>query len=154
MTDPTSEPASDRSAPPEPTLVPELTVTDLAASLAFWRELCGFAVVYDRPEEGFAYLALGSAHVMLDQRGIGRDWITAEAVHPFGRGINLQISVPTLDPILRRMAEVGHPLFLEPETRWYRVGARREAGVRQFLVTDPDGYLVRFQESLGEREST
>ncbi|MBB2958163.1 hypothetical protein FHX72_002308 [Pseudoclavibacter helvolus] len=33
------------------------------------------------------------------------------------------------------------------ETR-YRVG-EREVGVRQFLVTDPDGYLIRFQESLG-----
>ena len=36
------------------TLVPELTVSDLGRSLAFWRDLVGFGVLYDRPEEGFA----------------------------------------------------------------------------------------------------
>lgn len=37
-------------------LVPELDVIDLEASLRFWCEVLGFAVVYDRPERGFAYL--------------------------------------------------------------------------------------------------
>ena len=44
----------------------------------------------------------------------------------------------------------GAELFLAPETRWYRTGAQ-EAGVVQFLVQDPDGYLLRFQSSLGKR---
>lgn len=33
-------------------LVPELLVTRLESSLGFWRDLLGFAVAYDRPEEG------------------------------------------------------------------------------------------------------
>ena len=37
-------------------LVPELSVRDLAARLAFWCGPCGFAVVFDRPEQGFASL--------------------------------------------------------------------------------------------------
>lgn len=41
---------------------------------------------------------------------------------------------------------------MEPETKWYRVSDTEEAGVRQFLVTDPDGYLIRFQSSIGRRE--
>ena len=51
-------------------LVPELSVRDCAASLRFYRDILGFAVRYQRPEEGFAYLALGEAELMLDQIGL------------------------------------------------------------------------------------
>ena len=102
---------------PGPGLVPELLITSLEASLAFWCRLCGFEVLYDRPDEGFAYITSGTAHIMLEQRGSGRNWI---------------------------------PASLEPETKWYRTGTT-EAGVAQFLVQDPDGYLIRFQASLGRR---
>lgn len=40
---------------------------------------------------------------------------------------------------------------MEPEEKWYRIGPSEEAGIRQFLVQDPDGYLVRLQMSLGHR---
>jgi hypothetical protein len=41
-------------------------------------------------------------------------------------------------------------LFGGPEEKWYRTGAA-EAGVSQFLVQDPDGYLIRPQQALGSR---
>jgi catechol 2,3-dioxygenase-like lactoylglutathione lyase family enzyme len=44
----------------------------------------------------------------------------------------------------RRSKQAGWPVFLEPEVKRYRIGGR-EAEVEQFLVTDPDGYLLRFQ---------
>lgn len=134
-----------------PSLVPEFLVTDITASLGFWCGLCGFRVDYDRPEEGFAYLSRGSAHVMLEQAGVIRNWVTGELEPPFGRGINVQISVDDLDPILHALASADHPLYLEPETTWYRVSPDEELGVRQFLVTDPDGYLLRFQTRVGRR---
>ena len=37
-----------------------------------------------------------------------------------------------------------------PEERWYRQG-EAERGDRQFVVEDPDGYLLRFFSDLGER---
>ncbi|WP_457809537.1 hypothetical protein, partial [Clavibacter michiganensis] len=77
----------------EPELVPELLVTDVAASLAFWRDLCGFAVLYDRPAEGCAYIARGGAHLMLEQTDITRNWVTGPLERPFGRGINFQSAV-------------------------------------------------------------
>ena len=49
-------------------LVPEFLVTDIEKSLRFWRDLCGFTVLFDRPDEGFAYLDLGGAQIMLDER--------------------------------------------------------------------------------------
>jgi catechol 2,3-dioxygenase-like lactoylglutathione lyase family enzyme len=135
---------------PDPALVPELLVTDVDASIAFWSGLCGFTVAYARPEERFAYLTLGSAHVMLEQAGVGRNWLTGPLDRPLGRGINLQIAVPDADAVAASLRAGGVGLFMPAETRWYRVGDE-EAEVRQFLVTDPDGYLLRFQSSTGRR---
>ncbi|PCN47621.1 bleomycin resistance family protein [Curtobacterium sp. 'Ferrero'] len=145
--------ADRETGPVEPDLVPELLVTDLDRSLRFWCDLCGFAVRYARPEERFAYLVGGSAHVMLEQAGVGRNWVTGALDRPLGRGVNLQISVPDSTAVADRLVRAGIPLFMQPETRWYRVGDE-EAGVTQFLVQDPDGYLLRFQTSLGRRRRT
>ena len=131
-------------------LVPELSISDLQSSLRFWRDLCGFAVVFDRPEEGFAYLDRDGAQLMLDQRGLTRDWETGPMEVPYGRGVNFQVRVASLEPILAALAGANWPLFLAPEEKWYRTGTV-ETGVRQFLVQDPDGYLVRFSMWLGER---
>jgi catechol 2,3-dioxygenase-like lactoylglutathione lyase family enzyme len=132
----------------DPALVPELLVESVAASTDFWCGLCGFGVRYDRPDEGFAYLVLGGAHVMLEQAGVGRNWLTGPLDRPLGRGINLQIGVPSIEPICSSLRAAGWPLFMEPETKWYRTGDR-EVGVEQFLVADPDGYLLRFQAAVG-----
>ncbi|KQQ05056.1 MULTISPECIES: bleomycin resistance protein [unclassified Rathayibacter] len=134
----------------DPDLVPELLVGDLERSLAFWCGPCGFTVRYARPEEGFAYLVSGGSHVMLDQIGRTRDWITGPLERPLGRGLNLQIRVPDADAVASALTRAGIELFAPSETRWYGVG-EEEAGVRQVLVTDPDGYLLRFQSPLGRR---
>ena len=112
----------------EPGLVPELSVTDYEASRHFWCDLVGFSLRYERPEEGFGYLVLGNAHLMLDQINQGRTWATGALEPPLGRGINFEVQVE----------------------KWYRAGDI-EIGVRQFLVQDPDGYLVRLQQEIGER---
>ncbi|PWC30711.1 bleomycin resistance protein [Teichococcus aestuarii] len=135
---------------PRAVLVPELLVASLGASLRFWRDLCGFRVAYARPDEGFAYLDRGGAQVMLEERGRGRNWITGPLEAPLGRGLNLEIMVPTLAPVLEALEHEGWPLFVPPEEKWYRAG-EAELGVRQFLVQDPDGYLLRFSAPLGRR---
>jgi len=136
----------------EPELVPELSVTELEASLVFWRDLIGFRVRYRRAAEGFAYLELARSHLMLDQIGLGRTWRTGALERPLGRGLNLQVSVDSLDPALQRLAHAQWPLFSEPEQKWYRVGSA-DRGVNQVVVQDPDGYLLRLQTSLGRRSA-
>ncbi|WP_027132473.1 bleomycin resistance protein [Geminicoccus roseus] len=134
-----------------PALVPELVVTDLDASLRFWRDLIGFRIAYDRPEDGFACLDLNGARVMLEQRDPrARQWITGRFERPFGRGINFEIQVPAATPILQRLERAGWDLYMACEEKWYRAGDR-ETGQRQFLVQDPDGYLLRLAEDLGLR---
>jgi len=137
----------------EPALVPELFVIDIDRSLRFWRDVCGFEVRYSRPEERFAYIALGSAELMLEQIGVGRNWITGPLEAPLGRGVNFQISVSDTTPLVSAFTNAGIELLMQPETKWYRVGAE-EAGVEQFVVADPDGYLIRFQSSHGRRDAT
>ncbi len=131
-------------------LTPELSVRDCAASLEFYVQMLGFAVRYERPEEGFAFLELGAATLMIDQLGIGRDWQTAPLEYPFGRGVNFQVFVDDLQPLLERLRRAGVKLFVEVEEKWYRKD-QLEVGNRQFLVQDPDGYLLRFAQDLGER---
>jgi catechol 2,3-dioxygenase-like lactoylglutathione lyase family enzyme len=128
-------------------LVPELEVSDFARTLDFYVGTLGFATLYDRPERPFAYLALGGAHIMIEQGG---SWITAPLTAPFGRGMNFQIAVPDVDAIATRLAQANWPLFRAVEDAWYRRGTEL-TGARQLVVQDPDGYLLRFSQSLGER---
>jgi catechol 2,3-dioxygenase-like lactoylglutathione lyase family enzyme len=136
-----------------PKLVPELLVGNLEASLRFWRDCLGFTVVYDRPEHGFAFIDLDGASLMLEQRDrAARTWETGPLERPLGRGINFEVQVEDLDGILSRLSAASWPLYLEPEDKWYRVGST-EKGQRQFLVQDPDGYLIRLAGSLSERRA-
>jgi len=137
-------------------LVPELMVTDLDSSLVFWVSCLGFKVAYQRQEDGFVYLDLNGAQVMLEQ--IDSDagqWLTAPLTSPFGRGVNLQIDVVAVVPIIQKLDQAGFPLFRECKDTWYRAN-EVEVGQREIIVQASDGYLVRLVERLGERpvEST
>lgn len=131
-------------------LVPELSVTNFQNSLKFYSEILGFTIKYQREEEGFAYLRLGNAELMIDEIGKGRTWKTGVFEYPLGRGINFQIEVPSFLPILEKLRKNNIDLFLDVEEKWYRKGDK-EVGNKQFLVMDPDGYLLRFAQDLGER---
>ncbi|UNM17398.1 VOC family protein [Pseudomonas sp. ArH3a] len=134
-------------------LVPELMVTDLNKSLEFWVALLGFKVAYQRLEDGFAYLDLEGAQVMLEQVDpLANQWQTGALEPPFGRGMNLQIDVAAVLAVIQRLGAAAYPLFTASKDVWYREG-EIEVGQREFLVQDPDGYLVRLVERLGERES-
>lgn len=133
-------------------LVPELLVRDLKRSLAFYCDLLGFTEKFGRPEDGFVYLEMGHAQIMLealpdDPSGL---WITGELMPPFGRGLNLQIEVADVRSIYDRLAAAGVCPFRPLRRSWYREGAH-ENGQDEFLVQDPDGYLLRFMQHVGTR---
>jgi len=130
-------------------LVPEFDVFDLAQSLRFWCEGLGFDIAYER--EGFAYLEREGAQVMLSH--MNGNWMTGSLEAPLGRGINFQFIVAKLAPLVERLRELSWPLFREPHESWYRTG-ECESGDFQFLVQDPNGYLLRFSESLGQRPNS
>lgn len=132
-----------------PRLVPELICSDIANSLDFYVRVLGFAIVHQRPEERFAYLDREGAELMLEQP-TSRRLAAGELEPPYGRGINLQIEVANVDALYEAVQRAGAQVFLPLEERWYR---RRdgELGNRQFVVQDPDGYLLRFFQDIGTR---
>ena len=134
-----------------PPLIPELDVEDLAASLRAYTGVFGFTVLFERPEERFAYLELEGSHLMLEEAaGPGRRFRTAPLEKPYGRGVNLQIRVSDADGLHARVVRAGLTVVTDLEERWYRRDDQ-ERGQRQFVVADPDGYLLRFYTYLGVR---
>ena len=133
-------------------LVPELDVADLATSLAFYVQLLGWSVAYQRPEERFAYLERDGAQLMLQEAtGPGRRFRTAPLAHPYGRGVNFQVEAHDTVAIHGRVLSAGGEIILPLEVRWYR-RKDEEVGHRQFVVADPDGYLWRFFAPLAPSE--
>lgn len=130
-------------------LVPELVVSDFERSLAFYTGTLGFRVLYGRPEERFAYLQREAAQIMIEQP-TDRAWITGPLETPFGRGINLQIACTDAKALRDRCRAAGIALYMDLEDAWYRRDATL-LGCRQFLVQDPDGYLLRFSQDIGAR---
>lgn len=132
-------------------LVPELYVGNFDRSIAFYRDLLGFEIVYIRVEERFAFIAREGAQLMLEQSlDPARAWIAGDLAYPYGRGINLQIRVSSIEALHVVLEDAGVLFFLPLEDRWYRRGGEL-TGNRQFIVQDPDGYLLRFYQDLGTK---
>lgn len=133
-------------------LVPELTVADLEASLRFYLA-AGFSVRFRRADPPFAYLELGQAQIMLEQQHAG-GWNIEPLDRPLGRGINFQIEVTDARRTLDVLSAIGYLPLRDLADNWYSVADTIEEGQREFLVQDPDEYLMRFAEHLGRRVTT
>jgi len=137
-------------------LTPELCCSNIKISLAFYTKILGFEIQYQREEEGFAMLERQGSRIMLDEinnnsaEGTNRTWILAALEKPFGRGMNLEIRTTQIDELYTYVQQSGATIFLPIEEKWYRVNDI-EVGNRQFIVLDPDGYMLRFAQDLGDR---
>lgn len=130
-------------------LVPELIVSDFEVSLDFYTRVLGFSVRFRRQAPDFVYLELGEVQFMLEAHAEGV-WRTAPLEQPYGRGINFQIDLDDIQPVYDRLVEAEIKLFRDVYETWYKTG-NTLTGVREFLVQDPDGYLLRFSQFLGEK---
>ncbi len=136
-------------------LTPELYCSNIKISLAFYTETLGFNIQYERADEGFAMLERQGSRIMLDEIGksstsVSRTWLAAALEFPFGRGVNFQIKTTAIDALYEQVQTKGASIFLAIENQWYRANDV-EIGQRQFIVLDPDGYMLRFVAELGER---
>ncbi|MBW2987479.1 VOC family protein [Candidatus Woesearchaeota archaeon] len=129
-------------------LIPELIVTDLKKSLEFYVDILGFKIEYKR--ENFAFISFQGSQLMLEQN-LDSDWNTGKLEHPFGRGINFQIEVEDAGLLLDSLKKNNCPLKMELKENWYRKD-NKLLGQKEFLVQDPDGYLLRFAQEIGEKE--
>jgi len=77
-------------------------------------------------------------------------WVTGQLEYPLGRGVNFQMELETISPVLERLKASNVSLYREQQENWYDQGDML-SGQREFLVQDPDGYLLRFIQYLGEK---
>jgi lactoylglutathione lyase len=116
----------------------ELFVDDLDTSIGFYAAL-GFAV--ERREHDYASLRWGDAVIGLGPiaklppsgPGPGFTWERLAGVR--GAGTEIVLEVDDLDVALAAVHAAGHALAEEPTDRPW--------GLRDFRLTDPDGYYLR-----------
>lgn len=130
--------------------IPEMSVTNLDNSLKFYKT-AGFKVEYDRLENRFAFISLESIQFMLQEITDDDKWNVGPLSYPFGNGINFQLEVDNIDEIYDNFKNSNYKIAFDIEENWYRQD-NKLLGNREFLIQDPDGYLLRFSEDLGEKE--
>lgn len=132
-------------------MIPEFDVFDLEDSLHFYIDLLGFTKVYDRKEDKFAFLQLEKVQLMIQEVDIENNkWKTGGLEYPLGVGINFQIDVTNIDEIYNRLKKSGYKIFVQMEDHWYRKD-NVLMGCKEFLVQDPNGYLLRFSQDLKDK---
>jgi lactoylglutathione lyase len=116
----------------------ELFALDMEASIAFYTRVLTFELVRHEPGDyaslrlGGVVLGIGSVG-KLPEEGVyfGRDIATLRR----GLGVEIVIEVDDVEGCHERVAASGHPI-LEPlrDRQW---------GLRDFRISDPDGYYLR-----------
>lgn len=120
--------------------IPELSVSNIEISKKFYQDL-GFVIKYERKENKFCFLELGGNQLMIEEEN--DNWITAPMKYPYGRGINISMEVKDIELIRNKAVNNNYPLFLDIMINKYRIG-NEEYQDKEFLIQDPDGYLLRF----------
>lgn len=123
-------------------LIPELYVANFQKSLKFYTDI-GFKIEYQRTNPDFAFLYLQKSQIMIQQQE--PQWITGKLEYPYGRGINFQIDVKNIDSIYFLIKKNNYLTKTPIVENHYKVG-NKTFTCQEFLVMDPDGYLLRFSK--------
>ena len=130
-------------------LMAEMMVQDYPRSLAFWTGPMGFTPAFTRPAPKLACLTHpDGAQIMIYERD--GDWETGPMEAPFGRGAVIQIYVKDAAAMAAAITAANIPFYVALRDKWRDWGDRM-GGQREFLVQDPDGYLIMIAQRIGER---
>ena len=121
-------------------LIPELSVSNIDISKKFYLDL-GFKTRYERKENKFCFLQLEGNQIMIEENN--DNWNTGKLEHPYGRGINLSMTVSNIEKMYEILKEKNIKFFLDLEIHEYRIDDKISYD-KEFLIQDPDGYLLRF----------
>ena len=124
-------------------IIPELTVEDIERTKDFYIGILNFKIEYERPEDKFVFLSLENIQMMFEQ--MNGHWSVGVLEHPYGRGINFEMTVSDVDAVYQRILDSGIKPFREIRTSHYRTDDE-DIVQKEFLVQDPDGYLLRFTD--------
>ena len=122
-------------------LIPELSVFDILQTKKFYKEL-GFKIEYERQKEKFIFMSFQDSQFMFEQ--IHDDgWNTGELSYPLGRGINFSIAVEDFEELYKLVKTLNFEIYKELTRNKYQVNGTEETQI-EFLIQDPNGYLLRF----------
>lgn len=132
-------------------LIPELRVFDLEKSKKFYTEILGFEIEYARND--FAMLVLDNCQIMLQQLTLPStkgSWnVSNDMKYPLGRGVNFQIILPDISIVYNSLKQQNIEIFIDLLVSDYQENDITNH-VLEFLVQDPDGYLLRFQQDIAD----
>lgn len=123
-------------------LLPELSVSNIDNSREFYLSL-GFKVIYERKEDRFLFLTLDDNQIMLEE--VNDNWSVGELSHPYGNGINISMTIKDIDTLYDNIKKKNIKLFRDLKVDKYREDDRVYED-KEFLIQDPDGYLLRFND--------
>lgn len=123
-------------------LIPELSVSNINRSRDFYLQL-GFEIKYERENDKFIFIELNGSQIMLQENN--NNWNTGNLEFPYGRGVNFSIEVKDVSALYEYLMKRKYPLFSELMTNEYVVDGKKYIE-KEFLIQDPDGYLLRFTQ--------
>ena len=97
--------------------------------------------MYERKEDKFAFLELEVNQLMIEE--INDNWNTEKLEYPFGRGINISMTINDIDKYYQELVNKNITFFKDIMTNEYDVNGKTYLD-KEFLIQDPDGYLLRF----------
>lgn len=121
-------------------LIPELSVSNINLSKEFYLNL-GFSILYERKKDKFIFLELEENQIMIEE--INDNWNTGELEYPFGRGINLSMTIKDVEEYYSKLKSKNIKVFKPLMINEYKVKDTIYKD-KEFLIQDPDGYLLRF----------
>ena len=122
-------------------LIPELSVFDIERTKKFYREL-GFKIEYERTEDKFVFMSFQDSQFMFEQIH-DEGWNTGELIYPLGRGINFSIAVDDIENLYTLVKSKKLEIYKKLTKSVYLVNGIEEIQM-EFLIQDPNGYLLRF----------
>jgi hypothetical protein len=60
------------------------------------------------------------------------------------------MEIPDLTDMLASLKNAGIAFYRELHESWYDIGEKL-SGEKEFVIQDPDGYLLRFTQHLGDK---
>ena len=122
-------------------MIPELSVFDINKTKKFYSRL-GFKIEYERNDERFVFVSFQGSQFMFEQ--IHDDgWNTGELTYPLGRGVNFSIAVDDIENLYTLVKSKRLEIYKKLTKSVYLVNGIEEIQM-EFLIQDPNGYLLRF----------
>ena len=122
-------------------LIPELSVFDILQTKNFYKEL-GFKIEYERQKEKFIFMSFQDSQFMFEQIH-DAGWNTGELTYPLGRGVNFSIAVDDIENLYTLVKSKKLEIYKKLTKSVYLVNGIEEIQM-EFLIQDPNGYLLRF----------